>query len=179
VVCLLCHSFLTYTEITIDNKGATQLAEALKSNSSLTLLILDRIGFVASFHSHSITGNKLGNEGVAKLSEALKSNSSLTSLELSGNRLFDSFDSHSIQEIVLVQKELPNYLKHSNQIHLSCHLISVNTLFASFHSHSIQTIMLVTDTGAAELSEALLFNTSLASLDLRGNKIASFHTHSI
>src|SRR5690606_29636309 len=71
------------------------------------------------------TGNKIRIEGAIKLFEALKSNSSLITLDLSSNRPVASFHhSHSIQRMILAVKELSNYLKHLNQMHLSLRLIS-------------------------------------------------------
>jgi hypothetical protein len=72
------------------------LSEALKSNSTLTVLDLNSNRLVASFHSNSI-GNKINTEAVIKLSEALISNSSLTVLNIKSNRLAASFHSHAIQ----------------------------------------------------------------------------------
>jgi hypothetical protein len=88
----------------------------LKSNTSLTALDLscNRLCFI-SFSLN--TDNGISTEGVIKLSEALKSNSSLTSLNLKCNTLVASFHTHSIQVMLLVMKEVLNYLKRSNQIH--------------------------------------------------------------
>jgi hypothetical protein len=74
------------------------------------------------------TENNIGIEGAMRLAEALKSNSTLTKLNLFGNTR-GAFDSHSIQIITLVMKELPKYLKHSNQTRLSLHSISAVTDF--------------------------------------------------
>jgi hypothetical protein len=66
----------------------------------------------------------LGTEGTIQLSEALKSNSSLTLLNLICNILAVIY-SHFLQVPALILKEPSNYLKHSNQIHLSQNSFSV------------------------------------------------------
>jgi hypothetical protein len=105
----------------IGSEGVIKVAEALKSNSSLTTLYLYSNNLDASFNSHWITDANIDSEGAIKLSTALKLNTSLTSLDIVCNRLIASFHSHSIQGIQLVVKERSNYLKHSNLIHHSLH----------------------------------------------------------
>jgi hypothetical protein len=109
--CFIAFSLDTVNDI--GDEGAIKLSEALKENSSLTSLGLysNRLFFFISISLN--TGNDIGVEGVIKLSEALKSNTSVVSLDLSGSILSASFDSHSIQVIILVLKELSNYLMHS------------------------------------------------------------------
>jgi hypothetical protein len=80
----------------IGNEKVIKLSEALKSNSTLTLLDLACILLLHIILS-LYKGNNFGNEEAFLLSEALKSNSSLTELDLSGNRLVVSFYSHSTQ----------------------------------------------------------------------------------
>jgi hypothetical protein len=110
----LVHPFSLNTENEIGKEGTVKLAEALKSNSSLTLL--NHTGNkLCCFISFSLnTDNDIGTEGAINLSEALKFNSTLISLDLKRNRQIASFRSHSIQIMILVMKELSNYLKHSN-----------------------------------------------------------------
>ena len=62
---------LNLNENGIGAQGATGLAEALKVNSTLTMLILDR--------------NGIGDQGATSLAEALKMNSSLKWLNLRKN----------------------------------------------------------------------------------------------
>jgi hypothetical protein len=83
------------------------LAEALKSNSSLTELDLtSRDLLLHECISFSLnTGNDVGTKGAIQLSEALKSNTTLTILDLNGNKLVASFHSHSIQVVLLAAKE--------------------------------------------------------------------------
>jgi hypothetical protein len=82
-----------------------------------------------------------------------------------------------MQLMILVMKEPSNYLKHSNQIHLSLHSILKVTscFFSSFSLIAENQIDLV---GLVKLSEALKTNTCITSLNLAGNKfIASFDSH--
>jgi hypothetical protein len=82
----------------IDAEGGIKLAEALKSNSSLTSLDLYGKKLICGIHIFSPNkDNLVGNEGATKLSEVLKSNSTLTHLDLSSNVLVlvASFRSHS------------------------------------------------------------------------------------
>ena len=88
------------TDCVIGDEGAIKLSEALKSNTSLTLLYLSSNILVASFSFSLNTGHEIDNEGAMKLAEALKSNSSLISLDLNSNKLVASFDSDSIQIIL-------------------------------------------------------------------------------
>src|SRR5690606_38982800 len=121
LVCFI--SFSLNTDNKIGSEGAIKISEALKSNSSLTSL--DLYGNTSYFIPFSLfPDSDIDNEAAFKLSEALKSNSPLTSLYLGINRLIASFHSHSKQVMRLAMKELTNYLKHSNQIHLSLFSIS-------------------------------------------------------
>ena len=61
------------SEQSLKKEGAEALAESLKVNNSLHLLVL--------FYSH------VGNEGAAALAESLKVNNTLTSLDLCGNSI--------------------------------------------------------------------------------------------
>jgi hypothetical protein len=136
-------SFSLNADNNIGKEAAIKLCEALKSNSSITILNLGR-NCVGCFISFSLDiENYMSNEGAIELSEGLKSNSSLSSLNLYCNTLVASFHSHSIQVIILVLKEPLNYMKHSNQIDLSLHSISAVTALLSFHSHSVQIITLI------------------------------------
>jgi hypothetical protein len=108
----------------------------------------------------------------------LKLNSTLTSLSLRCNDIVILFRSHSIQITILVMKELSNYLKHSNQIHLSLCLNSFVNI-CCFISFSLTTDNNIDNEGVIKLSEALKAGTSLAHLNLGCNTlVASFHSHS-
>ena len=86
-------SFLNLsTENNIGDRGVTSLSESLKSNTTLTQLILGceyrrrqkiSINSLDSF-LFSSTDNKIGDTGVTSLSESLKSNTTLTALGLCG-----------------------------------------------------------------------------------------------
>jgi hypothetical protein len=66
----------------IGREGAIKLAEALKSNSTLTHLELTCTFLVASCSFSLNTANSIDTEGAFALAEALKSNTSLTHIEL-------------------------------------------------------------------------------------------------
>ena len=86
---------ITSTVNNIGDTGATSLSEALKSNTTLAILYLDRQDkrrkahkrHPSTIHSfiHISTGNIIGETGATSLSEALKSNTTLTKLYLSCN----------------------------------------------------------------------------------------------
>jgi hypothetical protein len=80
---------LLNTDNKIEHEGAVSLFEALKSNSSLTVLSLGVTELLISFSLN--TGNAIGSEGVVRLSDVLKSNTSLTSLYLGGSDLLLHF----------------------------------------------------------------------------------------
>jgi Ran GTPase-activating protein (RanGAP) involved in mRNA processing and transport len=60
----------------IGDDGATQLADALKSNNIITAISLDR--------------NKIGGMGVIKLANALKENRTVESLDLFSNMFYNT-----------------------------------------------------------------------------------------
>jgi hypothetical protein len=122
LVVSFCSHSIQGTEV--DNEGVIKFFEALKSNTSLTSLNLSCNRLSCFIILTLNTDCNIGNEGVIKLAEALKSNTSLTELKLGSNRLVASFHSHSIQFLVFMMKKQSNYLKCSNQIHLSGYLIS-------------------------------------------------------
>jgi hypothetical protein len=176
---LLFHFVLTNAGSGIGAEGVCKLSEALKSNSSLT--VLDLSGMEQCFISFSLNaGNNIAAEGAISLSEALKSNSSLTTLYLTSNILVASFHSHPIQIITLAMKEPSNYLKRSNQIALSqCSISAVRELLLPF-SFSLNTGNNIGNKGAIKLSEALKSNSMLTSLNLWGNsRVAFIPSHSI
>ena len=90
--------YSTVIKSTVNNireRGATSLSDALKSNTTITQLILsgEDIGNntqMASINSPLFpilikpTGNHIGETGATSLSDALKSNTTLIELDLSG-----------------------------------------------------------------------------------------------
>jgi hypothetical protein len=103
-----------------------------------------------------------------KLFEALESNSSLTNLNVACNALVALFHSHSMQTMILVPKQLSNYLKHSAQIHLSLHS-TLQVKHSIFIPFSLTTGNNIQTEGAIDLFEALKSNISLVSFDLSRN----------
>jgi hypothetical protein len=81
--------------------------------------------------------------------------------------------------MILVAKELSNYLKHSNQTLLLLHSISAVSAETSFYSLNTQGVIFGKEE-MTELSEALKVNSSLMSLDLTSDRLVdSTHSHSI
>ena len=83
------------TDNTIGKSGAASLSESLKSNTTLTALILKsedkrkrthkrHPSIVTFFFLFLSTDNDIGDTGATSLSELLKSNTTLTYLDLSG-----------------------------------------------------------------------------------------------
>ena len=80
----------------IGDTGATSLSESLKSNTTLTELILGckdkrkktHTRYPSAIHSAFLVtsiGNHIGDTGATSLSESLKTNTTLTELYLSGD----------------------------------------------------------------------------------------------
>ena len=113
----------------IGDQGATGLAEALKVNSTLTVLYL--------------SDNRIGDQGATGLAEALKVNSTLTKLDLRGNGIGDQ-GATGLAEALKVNSTLTKLDLSGNGIG---------------------------DQGATGLAEALKVNSTLTKLDLRGNRI--------
>jgi hypothetical protein len=78
---LKSNTSLTYLDLSkneISDAGATSIAEALKSNTSLTNL--------------DLSGNQISDAGAIPIAEALKSNTSLTNLDLNDNQISDEME---------------------------------------------------------------------------------------
>jgi len=126
---------LTYNQIGSD--GAQLLAEALKSNTTLTTV--------------DIAGNKIGSDGVQLLVESLKSNTTLDTVDIAGNQI-GPVGAQSLAEALKSNTTLTT-------LDLACNEIG------SFV--------------AQLLAEALKSNTTLTTLDLACNKIGSFGAQSL
>ena len=74
-------------------EGGAKLAEALKTNTTLTKL--------------DLPGNQLGPEGIASLAEALKTNTTLTTLDLERNKINDQAALAAIESILEANKARP------------------------------------------------------------------------
>jgi hypothetical protein len=152
----------------IGEEGAIKLAEALKSNTSLTTLNLFCIHTVSDLFFSLDTDNSIGTEGSIRIIKALKLNSSITDLYLTSNFLLHFILAHSIQVMRWAIKVQSNYLKCSNATHLShisCSAV-INFYFISFSSNTANNI---SNEGAIKLFEALQSNSTLTSLDLYSN----------
>jgi Ran GTPase-activating protein (RanGAP) involved in mRNA processing and transport len=77
----------------IGDEGAKALAEALKTNETITTVNLSGVRVVCgvswlrlTFHWMRLQGNPIGDEGAKALAEALKTNKSVTNIYLYGAR---------------------------------------------------------------------------------------------
>jgi hypothetical protein len=89
----------------IGTKGASQIAKALKINSSLLILDLSCTNNDCVFKFIS-TGTQIDHIGASHIGEALKINSSLTELNLSGILGYSFTQLISSKSPKLVMKEL-------------------------------------------------------------------------
>ena len=118
-----------YNKLTIGVEGAVELADALKWNS--TVVTLD------------LVGNEIGNKGAAALAGTLKVNRTITTVGLRDNKI-----------------------GVEGGVALASALISNNTVTTlNLRDNKIRA------TGAAALAEALKTNTSVTALELKGNDV--------
>ncbi|KAL1512428.1 hypothetical protein AB1Y20_005683 [Prymnesium parvum] len=153
--CLALH--LSHTRNKIGDEGAAHIAEALKTNATLTSLHL--------------TSNNIGAEGAAHIAETLKTNTTLTSLNLRDNRIGDEGAAH-IAETLKTNATLTSLNLRDNRIgdegaaHIA-ETLKTNTTLTSLHLHNNR----IGAEGAAHIAEALKTNATLTSLHLDDNRI--------
>ncbi|KAG0049742.1 hypothetical protein BGZ89_004087, partial [Linnemannia elongata] len=165
-------------------KELVPLAEALKTNSTLTSLNLqeNKIGspevqlMAEAFKTNStlttlwLGYNSIGDDGAQALSEALKTNSTLTTLELQYNSIGDN-GAQALSEALktnstLTTLNLGNLIGPDGAQALAEALKTNSTLTTlNLHSNSIG------PNGAQALAEALKTNSTLTNLDLDNNPI--------
>ncbi|KAI8598054.1 hypothetical protein EDD21DRAFT_407131 [Dissophora ornata] len=137
-------------------EGALALSEALKTNTALTTLDLEK--------------NSIGDEGTLALSEALKTNTTLTTLNLENNSIGNE-GALALSEALktntaLITLDLTNNsIGEEGALALSEALKTntVNSLYLGGNS--------IGNEGALALSEALKTNTTLTTLNLESNSI--------
>ena len=165
--------------------GTSKLAEALKTNTSITTLNLhgNQIGDEGIFKltealkpnttitTLHLSGNQIGDEGASKLAEALKTNTTITTLWLSSNRIGDKGASNLAEALKInasiTTLDLSDSQMGDEGVSRLAEALKINT--------AVTTLNLSTngigDEGASELAEALKTNTTLTTLGLSYNQI--------
>lgn len=153
-------AYITKVRITyeIGDQGIAELADALKSNNSLTSIVIwqGQIGdagakaLAAALQENrtlkdlQLPNNRIGDKGAGDFAAALKVNTTLTALSLSGNSVGNE-GGKLLAEALEVNSSLT---------HLS--------LFANYYLHA---------EGVIALADSLLVNETLVRLDLGSNDI--------
>ncbi|MBP9877433.1 MAG: hypothetical protein KBF71_03765 [Alphaproteobacteria bacterium] len=153
-------AYITKVRITyeIGDQGIAQLADALRSNNSLTSIVIwqGQIGdagakaLAAALQENRtlkellLPANRIGNEGAQAFAAALKVNTTLTALSLSGNS---------------VGNEGGKLLAEALEVDQSLTSLS---LFCNYYIHA---------EGVIALADSLLVNKTLVKLDLGSNEI--------
>ena len=144
----------------IGDEGAAAIAEALKTNTTLTKLCLNT--------------NNIGDEGARALYESLKSNSTLTTLNLSYNNISDE-GAVAIANMLIENEEMPLTtlnLSH-NQIGDEGATAIVNALTENKEMPLTKLYLdwnRIGNTGAKAVGDALKINSSLKHLGLDENR---------
>ncbi|KAL9965620.1 hypothetical protein ACROYT_G029447 [Oculina patagonica] len=157
---LKCNSSLTVLNLysnNIGDHGAAGLAEALQNNTSLTGL--------------NLCFNNIGDHGAAGLAEALQNNTSLTELYLSVNNIGDHGATGLAEALQNNTSLTVLYLSYNN---IGDH--GAAGLAEALQNNTSLTVLYLSrnnigDHGATGLAEALQNNTSLTVLHLSGNNI--------
>ena len=171
----------------IGDEGANSLAQALRVNTSLSLLNLsfNFIGVAGaislaralrvntSLSSLDLSRNSIGDEGASSLAEALKVNTSVSSLNLGNNSIGDE-GANSLAQALRVNASLSSLNLSTNSIsgegaNSLSQALRVNTYLSSLDLYSNS----IGAEGANSLSQALRVNTHLSSLDLYSNSIGA------
>ncbi|KAF9083380.1 hypothetical protein BGX29_003197, partial [Mortierella sp. GBA35] len=157
---LKTNSTLTTLDLQYSKIGSHEaqiMAEALKTNSTLTTL--------------DLTHNKVGSNGTQALSEALKTNLTLTTLNLKFNSI-ESNGAQALAEALKTNSTLTTLNLQFNSIEsngaqaLAETLKTNSTLTTLYLSYN-----LIESNGAVALAEALKTNSTLITLYLWGNLI--------
>ncbi|KAG9061059.1 hypothetical protein KI688_007688 [Linnemannia hyalina] len=153
----LCKLSFELSPGSIGGKEFERLAEALKTNSTLTTLDLQH--------------NSIGDNGAQALSEALKVNSTLTTLDLQHNSIEDN-GAQALSEALKTNSTLTTLDLRSNSIWFKGFLpfsegLKTNSTLTTLDLRD----NLIGDNVAQALSEALKTNSTLTTLDLQHNSI--------
>eukprot|EP00567_Pseudictyota_dubia_P000348 CAMPEP_0197464702 /NCGR_PEP_ID=MMETSP1175-20131217/64157_1 /TAXON_ID=1003142 /ORGANISM="Triceratium dubium, Strain CCMP147" /LENGTH=365 /DNA_ID=CAMNT_0043000687 /DNA_START=135 /DNA_END=1232 /DNA_ORIENTATION=+ len=141
----------------IGDEGVSVLADALRVNTSLKVLVLG--------------GNSIGDEGVSVLADALRVNTSLEKLHLSGNSISDEGVS-VLADALTVNTSLTKLDLWGNNfgdegVSVLADALWVNTSLEALYLNGNS----ISDGGVSILADALRVNTSLEELGLADNSI--------
>ncbi|XP_068687306.1 protein NLRC3-like isoform X2 [Montipora foliosa] len=147
--------YLSFNEI--GDSGAAALAKAVEINSTLTELVLSR--------------NRISDSGAAALAKAVEINSTLTKLYLSGNGIGDS-GSAALAKAVEINSTLTGLYLSENGIGDSgaaalAKAVEINSKLTELHLSDNG----IGDSGAAALAQAVEINSTLTGLYLSENRI--------
>ncbi|KJE98088.1 hypothetical protein CAOG_008114 [Capsaspora owczarzaki ATCC 30864] len=143
----------------MDDAAAQVVAEALKSNTTLTQLNLGR--------------NQIGDTGAQAIAEALKVNKAVTVLGLNENRVGDA-GAQAVAEALKVNSTATQLILHDNQIGddgalAIAEALKVNSRLIWLDLERNQ----IGDAGAQAIAEALKVNKTIAEVELRYNCIGN------
>jgi len=135
------------------------LAEALKTNTTLTLIVL--------------SCNEIGDEGTHALAEALKTNTTLTSIYLNGNEI-GADGTHALAKALKTNSTLTSIDLSENQIGSE----GTQALAEALKTNSTLTLLNLSYNnirieGIQALAEALKTNITLVSIDLEDDPMES------
>ncbi|KAF9946037.1 hypothetical protein BGZ72_000747 [Mortierella alpina] len=183
--CRLCKLSFELVAVSIGEMELEKLAEALKTNMTLTTLDLERnsigdngaqalseaLKTNSTLATLDLRDNSIGPNGAQALSEALKTNSSLTILSL-GLNLIGSNGAQALSEALKTNLTLTTLTLGDNLIGSN----GAQALSEALKTNSTLTTLTlgrnsIGDNGAQALSEALKTNSTLTTLTLDVNSI--------
>ncbi|KAF9312585.1 hypothetical protein BG006_004327, partial [Podila minutissima] len=141
----------------LGQKEFGRLAEALKTNSTLTIL--------------DLSGNSIEEDGAQVLAEALKTNSILTNLNLTGNGI-GADGAQVLAKALKTSSTLTTLNLDKNSIggtgaQVLAEALKTNSALTTLYLNSNS----IGDNGAQALAEAFQTNSTLTALDLNNNSI--------
>ena len=172
----------------IYDDGAKHIADALKINHSLKILLLignnidddgathiaDALNVNHTLETLDLSLNKIGTDGAKQFSDRLKVNHSLKTVVLYGNNIGDD-GAKQIADALKVNKSLKTLHLSSNNIGDAGAKQIAEALKVN---HSLEELNLsnnnINDDGAKQIADALKVNHSLKNLNLMNNKISAY-----
>ena len=178
-------TFLYLAYHSIDDTGATCLAEAIKVNKTLTNLdlcgnaicvagatsIAEALKVNETLTNLNLSYNGISNTGATSIAEAIKANKTLTNLNLSRNGICNT-GATSIAEAIKVNKTLTNLNLSRNRISEAV----TTSIAEGIKVNKTQTnldlsLYGISEAGATSIDEAIKVNKTLTNLDLSENGI--------
>ncbi|KAF9963988.1 hypothetical protein BGZ70_007073 [Mortierella alpina] len=152
-----CNLSIEVASASVQGKDVVDLAEALKTNSTLTTL--------------SLRDNSIGDEGTKALAETLRTYATLTTLNLNNNSIGEG-GAKALAEALKVNSTLTTLNLNNNPTgedgaKALAEALKVNSTLTTLNLNKNS----IGDEGAKVLAEALVPNSTLVTLYLRGNSI--------